>query len=231
MPVVALDLTVAKWLLVVAWGSFVGLDAVSWPQIMVSRPIVAGTVGGLIFGDATAGFAAGAFLEILSLRHPPFGAARYPEAGPAALVAGAGYAAAGGSGFLPLLATVLAGWTIGWVGSHSVHLQRTINGRLVGDPEEVSTWPRRITTRHHLAMRLDGIRAGLLTGAFLVPVAFVARLAAGFEAGPIGADWAAPLAAVGIAGAAGAGARGLSPGRTSWPLLLAGAGVGLFLFR
>ena len=43
--------------------------------MMISRPIVAGTIGGLLFGDAAAGFAAGAFLEVLSFRHPPYGAA------------------------------------------------------------------------------------------------------------------------------------------------------------
>ena len=64
MPLTGLDLTLERWLLLIVWGGFVGLDGVSWLQVMISRPIVAGKVGGVLLGDAEAGFLAGAVLEL-----------------------------------------------------------------------------------------------------------------------------------------------------------------------
>ena len=36
----------------VALGALVGLDVVSFPQMMISRPLVAATVAGALAGDA-----------------------------------------------------------------------------------------------------------------------------------------------------------------------------------
>jgi len=227
VPLAGLELGFGLWLLLVAWGAFVGLDAVSWPQIMVSRPIVAGTVGGLVFGHPESGFLAGAFLEFISFRHPPYGAARYPEVGPAALVAGAAYGSAGGVGVFPLLFVLLAGWVIGWIGEHSIHRLRVFNGWLVGDPAVAAASGRTLLRRHRWAMRLDGLRAAAITAAFLVPVALGARFAAAVEGGAIGARWTVPLAIIGMAGLAGAGARGLGTEARRWPLLAAGVLAGI----
>jgi hypothetical protein len=222
MPLTGLDLTLERWLLLIVWGGFVGLDGVSWLQVMISRPIVAGTVGGVLLGDAEAGFLAGAVLELLSFRHPPLGAARYPETGPAALIAGAAYASAGGEGLFPLLTVVLAGWAIGWIGARTVHWLRTLNGRLVGDVEYLAVAPRRLRRRHILAMRLDAVRASLLTAALGVPAALLARLAAGVGPGSVAGGWSPAIALVGVAALAGAGARGLGGTGQSWPLLAVG---------
>lgn len=231
MPVTGLELGVATWLLLVGLGGLLAVDATGWPQAMVSRPIVAGTLGGALLGGAGAGFLAGALLELMSFRHPPYGAARYPDTGPAGLIAGAAYAAAGGEGLLPLLAAVLAGWLLGWVGARSVHLVRLLNGRLVGDPDVVAAQPRRIERRHRWALRLDAARGMVLTAALLVPVVLGVRLTAGVPpGGALGADWSLGMAALGLAAVAGAGARNLSPGRRGWPLLLAGGFVGLALW-
>lgn len=221
MPLAGLELGFTSWLLLILAGAFLGLDAVSWPQVMISRPLVSGTVGGLFFGDAAAGFLVGAWLELLSLRHPPYGAARYPDTGPAGLVAGGGYAAAGGSGFLPLLAAVLCGWAVGWTGSRSMQLIRWLNGRLVGDPETLASRPDRLRRRHRWAVRLDGLRAAAVTMAFLIPVALVVRFAAGFGEGP-GDGGAMAAAGAGLGLIVGSGGRSLGPVRRALPLLLLG---------
>jgi hypothetical protein len=229
MPLTGLDLSLERWLLLVVWGGFVGLDGVSWLQVMISRPIVAGTAGGILLGSPEAGFLAGAVLELLSVRHPPLGAARYPETGPAALIAGAAYAAAGGEGLFPLLIVVLAGWAIGWIGARTVHWLRALNGRLVGDVEHLALAPRRVRRRHILAMRLDAVRASVLTATLAVPVALLALLAGEVEAGPITGRWSATIALVGLAAVAGAGARGLGGSGRSWPLLAAGVAAGALI--
>ena len=77
-------------LLIALVGGLVGADSVSWVQAMISRPIVAGTLGGALAGSPTAGFTVGAFLELLSFRHPPYGAARYPDVATASVSAACG---------------------------------------------------------------------------------------------------------------------------------------------
>ncbi|MFC1531582.1 PTS sugar transporter subunit IIC, partial [Gemmatimonadota bacterium] len=71
------------WILAVLAGAVLGMDAVSWPQVMVSRPLVSATIGGWLLGNPVAGMLVGLVLEIYALRHPPFGAAKYPDTGPA----------------------------------------------------------------------------------------------------------------------------------------------------
>ena len=80
-------------------------------------------------------------------------------------------------------------------------------------------------------MRLDAVRAGVITAAFLVPVSFVAMQASGIEAGQIGERWTTPLVVVAIAGLGGAGARGLGTSWRRWPLVTIGAVVGLILWQ
>lgn len=223
MPLTGVDLGLAQWLLCVAVGALLAVDAVTWLQIMVSRPVVSASLGGLLFGNPAAGFLVGALLEVVTLRHPPYGAARYPDTGPAGLIAGAAYAAAGVVGLGPLLAAVLAGWAIGWVGSRSVQLVRAANGRLVGDPRELAATPAKLTRRHRMAIRLDAARGGLMTALFLVPGVLGVRLVGTFAPGSGSAVPAAALAVLGLAAAAGAAARGLGAGVRRWPLFLAGA--------
>jgi PTS system mannose-specific IIC component len=74
-------------------GGFLGMDVVTFPQAMISRPIVAATVAGAFIGNPTAGLVMGAVLELLALEMLPFGASRYPEWGSASVVGGALFAA------------------------------------------------------------------------------------------------------------------------------------------
>ena len=70
-------------------GAVLGLDAVSFPQAMLSRPIVAATLGGAFVGNAEVGLLVGATLELIALETLPVGASRYPEWGSASVVGGA----------------------------------------------------------------------------------------------------------------------------------------------
>ena len=70
-------------------GGVLGLDTVSFPQAMLSRPIVGATLAGALLGDAGAGLLVGATLELFAVDTLPFGASRYPEWGSAAVIGGA----------------------------------------------------------------------------------------------------------------------------------------------
>jgi mannose/fructose/N-acetylgalactosamine-specific phosphotransferase system component IIC len=100
------------------WGSLVGLDLVSVPQAMISRPLVAGTVAGWLAGDLEAGFRVGVLFELFALDVLPVGAVRYPDYGPATVAATALAAGApwelelGVSAALGLVLAVLGGWSL-----------------------------------------------------------------------------------------------------------------------
>src|SRR6058998_2475348 len=116
-------------LALLVWGTLVGLDLVSVPQIMIARPIVAGPITGLMLGDVATGLQLGVLFELFQYDVLPVGAARYPEYGPATVVAvSAAHAAAGtlgiGLGALVGLVTAMAGGT-------SIHLLRRLNARAV----------------------------------------------------------------------------------------------------
>jgi mannose/fructose/N-acetylgalactosamine-specific phosphotransferase system component IIC len=100
------------------WGALVGLDLVSVPQAMISRPLVAGTVAGWLVGDVEAGLRIGVVFELFALDVLPVGAVRYPDYGPAtvaAVVLGAGAPwelSLGLSAALGLVLAVLGGWSL-----------------------------------------------------------------------------------------------------------------------
>jgi len=226
VPLTELPLDTVRWLVLVGLGGVLGLDAVSWPQAMTSRPLVSGTVGGWVLGDPEAGFLAGALLELLSLRFPPFGATRYPDAGPAGLVAGAAYASAGGADIGALVAALIVGWAVGWIGSASVHWRRKLNARLVTPAETLAADARTLERRHRTALRLDAIRGAALTAGFLFPGVAVAALASGVDlSGAAGVIGVAALVTA-LASAAGAGGRTAAFGVRGWPLIFLGAAIG-----
>lgn len=151
-------------------GGLLGLDVVSFPQAMISRPLVASTLAGTLAGDGVSGLLAGAALELIALETLPFGASRYPEWGSAAVVGGALFASwpthpPGG-----MTLAVVAALATAWVGSWSMVRLREWNVRAAtrarvaiegGDPSAV------------IGLQLRGMTADFLRGALLTAVAFL----------------------------------------------------------
>jgi PTS system mannose-specific IIC component len=121
------ELSLPQLLLLVGWGTIVGLDLVSVPQALISRPLVAGCVAGWLAGDVEAGLRAGALFELFALDVLPIGAVRYPDYGPATVVAaalGAGVPWEVGLGLgatLGLVLAVLGGGTLQLVRRMNAH--------------------------------------------------------------------------------------------------------------
>lgn len=154
----------------------------SCAQAMISRPVVAGPLAGLLVGDPVTGMWAGVLLEILSLHQLPIGASRGWDTGPGAVAAAV--AAVSLEGYAGLLVGVGFGVVVGWAGSWSVHVMRCLNARLVVDQVRVPLTPSRLTVRHLSAMMFDLARATVLT--------LLAVLALRLLASPLGA---VPMAA------------------------------------
>jgi mannose/fructose/N-acetylgalactosamine-specific phosphotransferase system component IIC len=146
-------------------GAVLGLDVVSFPQAMVSRPIVAATLAGAFIGHPEAGLLIGVVLELIALDTLPFGASRYPEWGSAAVVGGALFAAQppGMPGALPasLLAALLTASVSGW---SMVVLRRFIARRLEATRDSIEAGSRDALLSLHLSgMTTDLLRGGLVT--------------------------------------------------------------------
>ena len=146
-------------------GALLGLDVVSFPQAMVSRPIVAATLSGALIGHSGAGLLIGVVLELIALDTLPFGASRYPEWGSAGVVGGALFSAQspGMPGALPasMLAALLTASISGW---SMVVLRRFIARRLEKSRDRIEEGSRDALMSLHLAgMSMDLVRGALVT--------------------------------------------------------------------
>lgn len=114
---------------VVLLGGVLGLDVVSFPQAMVSRPLVAATLAGWLAGNASAGLLIGATLELFALETLPFGASRYPEWGSAAVVGGTLFASHTGNNSAAMVVGVLGALATASVGGWSMVMIRRLNAK------------------------------------------------------------------------------------------------------
>lgn len=169
-----IGLPAADFLLVLLWGTLAGMDLVSVPQMLISRPIVAGTVAGWLLGDLEGGARIGVLLELFALDVLPVGASRYPDYGPAAvgaaaLVAGQPWdrllapAAALGLGM-----AIVGGWTLLWLRhANARSLQERTAALAAGEAGA-------FRALQYAGLFRDGVRSLLLTAVALL-LALAAR--------------------------------------------------------
>ncbi len=197
-------MSVSDAVLLVGWGTLVGLDLVSVPQMMIARPLVAGAGAGALLGDLPAGLMVGTLFELFQYDVLPVGAVRYPEYGPATV------AAVSAAAFLPPAAGLglgaLVGLTVGMLAGLSLHVVRRLNTRAVraAAPALEAGDPRALVRLHLAGIARDAARAVLVTGVGLG----VARVLRHVLAGALPAGDVALLAAAAIGAAVAAGAAG-----------------------
>lgn len=222
-------------LVLLLWGTIVGLDVVTFPQSMVSRPLVAGTVTGILIAlvlpdlplnAVFTGMMVGSVLELYALDVLPVGAARYPDYGPAtvsAVYSALGWkpeAALGGATAVGLLIAVLGGWTMQMVRrANAVAIQKKAADLAAGD------------TRAIRALQMGGIRrdiarsAGVTACGLLLGIVIWPLLPSGTE----NFGWVSVVAVGGgVAAALGGAIRGA--GRTrrlAW--VMAGLAGGILI--
>ncbi len=186
----------------VVWGTLVGVDLVSLPQMMIARPLVAGTVAGAILGDIPTGLKLGVVFELLQYDILPVGAVRYPEYGPATVAAVA--TAHASAGVLGLGLGALVGLVTGLFGGLTINLLRRVNSRVIHDAAGrlESGDPNALVRVHVGGLLRDALRAAVVTGFGLV-LAWLARPLLGGALSVRGAVLLA-VAVVGTALAAGA---------------------------
>jgi mannose/fructose/N-acetylgalactosamine-specific phosphotransferase system component IIC len=208
------------------WGTLVGLDLVSVPQAMISRPLVAGTVAGWLAGDVEAGIRIGVLFELFALDVLPVGAVRYPDYGPAtvgavALGTGAPWELGlGVSAALGLILAVLGGWSLQVVRRWNARaIQRRAAALAAGESSAI----RRL---QYGAVFRDALRGFTLTLLGLVLASTITesvrldrQTAVAFTLVAVGSALAAAMS-----GASRSSGRGT---RLKW--LLGGLGIGILL--
>ena len=191
-------------IVLVVWGTLVGLDLVSLPQMMIARPLVAGTVAGAILGDIPTGLKLGVVFELLQYDILPVGAVRYPEYGPATVAAVA--TAHASAGVLGLGLGALVGLVTGLLGGVTINVLRRVNSRIVhAAASELEAGDPNALVRVHVGGLLrDALRAAVVTVVGLV-LAWLARPLLG---GVLTVRGAVLLAVAVVATALAAGAAG-----------------------
>lgn len=218
--------------LLLLWGTVVGLDLVTGPQIMVARPLVAGTGAGLVLGQPLEGLVLGVLFEFFQFDVMPVGASRYPEYGPAtiaAVTAAHGLAEPVGLavGSLVGLATaLLGGASLGWVRRLNTAAVRAAAPALEGGD------PRALARVHRLGVARDALRALLVTAVALAVALFGGTVLVGVLDERPGGLVAAVAAGIGLAAAAAGAFRLVGRGpNLRWLLSGVVAGVVLVWLR
>jgi PTS system mannose-specific IIC component len=206
-------------------GGIAALDGTSVGQMMVSRPLVAATVAGWVLGDPVAGLLVGGMLEVLYLGVLPVGGVRFPETGPAGVVAGAAAASMGTPGAIPL--ALLLGIVVAELGAVSITAIRKVNGHFAPDPEVDPVDARRLERVHRALVLLDGARGMALTFVGLALGRFALGVLA--PAWPLDQSSTALLLGLGLMVPGGALLASLGRRRIALPLFLAGLAAGALL--
>jgi len=185
-------------------GGLLSLDSTAALQVMLSQPLVAGSVAGLLAGDVATGLVVGATLQLVWIGVLPVGAAPFPD-GAVAGVAGVGAAAMLSRSGVPMSLAIACGTGLGLcagaAGQKVTSRVRRTNVRYSdlaqsraeeGDPSGVrAAVLLGLLTRFAAATLLSGVALGV--SLFLRPLASV-------EANGVFPTllWAAPIAAAAL---------------------------------
>ncbi len=150
-------------------GGILGLDVVSFPQAMISRPLVASTLAGALIGQAPSGLLLGAALELIALETLPFGASRYPEWGSAAVVGGAIFASHPSHPAGAMTLATLSALATTWIGGWTMVKLRQLNAVWAGQKREALEAGARGSV---VSLQLQGMTADFLRGALLTAIAY-----------------------------------------------------------
>jgi mannose/fructose/N-acetylgalactosamine-specific phosphotransferase system component IIC len=150
-------------------GGILGLDVVSFPQAMISRPLVAATLAGALIGQSAGGLLLGAALELIALETLPFGASRYPEWGSASVVGGAIFASHPSHPAGAMTLSTLAALATTWIGGWTMVKLRELNAVWAGQRRDALEAGARGSV---VSLQLMGMTADFLRGAALTAIAY-----------------------------------------------------------
>lgn len=172
-------MVVVDYLLAGVVAMLTGLDRVALVQVMISRPLVAGTLTGWVLGNALVGLEIGMLLELLWLGRLPVGAAIPPDDTQVAVGATVLAVSMGTilnfHGMPLVLLSVLVAVPLGKFGQFFDRLARHINDRLSSAACKALEEGREgVMERNHLLGLVSFALASLATAVVIVAVGSVA---------------------------------------------------------
>ncbi len=218
-------MTDAAFVWLIVWGTVVGVDFIAGPQVMMSRPLVAAIVAGVIVGDVTTGAAIGLVLELFAWDVMPFGAARYPDYGVGAVVATG--TAAYAPGVLGIGVAIGVGLVTAQIGEWSVQGVRKLNtADLERNIEELDSGDYIIARKLHVRGFIREIfRGAALIGIGLLLGRVIREYVPFGVQSAVAATMIAAGLAIGTGFASGLRASGASRPKQMW--YVAGLGLGV----
>jgi len=213
------------FVLLIAVGGILAVEATSAGQFMVSRPLPSAIIAGLLLGSPEVGFLVGAILEAFHLPRLPLGGAIIPEGGPSAVAATA--LAIQVPGTEGLLASVVLGLGLGELGGYTWALRRRWNAWIIGSSATLGDEARSVVRAQWRCLGLDFLRGCVLTGFGLL----VANQVTGWVPS-VSPEWGSGLLPILVVAALvplGALLRTLQRGYSVWLLFGAGLVVGVTL--
>jgi PTS system mannose-specific IIC component len=210
-------------------GGLLGLDVVSFPQAMISRPLVAATLAGALIGHSATGLLIGATLELIALETLPFGASRYPEWGSASVVGGAIFANHPEHSAGAMTLSVLAALATTWIGGWTMVKLRQLNAVWAGRNRTALEAGSREAV---IGLQVRGLTADFLRGAALTAIAYALLAPLATMCSAIWSTDARISRALvaGLAASVAGGAAWKIFHSTSGALWLFGGGLGVGLF-
>jgi mannose/fructose/N-acetylgalactosamine-specific phosphotransferase system component IIC len=155
-------------------GGIVFVDGEAFGQFMISQPLVAGAVAGLIFGNWMAGCTVGLLMQLPYLAEIPMGGTKVSLGGIGAYCAAGIAASFSGDGQFVLPFSLAVGILVSWVAIPVQNQLRSINLRLARNADAAAAEGNlaRISQLQYLAA-LVAFAAGALTSGFVVQIAGV----------------------------------------------------------
>ena len=164
-------MSLADVAIVAMLGAILGLDVVSFPQAMLSRPLAACTITAGLLGSAPSGLLLGVVVEAFALETLPVGASRYPEWGSSSAVGGALVAMTPTVTEGALLVAVAATLSMAWISGWSMVQLRRLNAYWARQRHErIAAGSRGVV----VGLQLSGMSADLVRGALLTAVGVTA---------------------------------------------------------
>ncbi|MBN1465711.1 PTS sugar transporter subunit IIC [candidate division KSB1 bacterium] len=155
------------------WGGIVALDTTALMQIMISRPMVACSIVGLLLGNMPLGFIMGILVELLYINELPIGAANFAEGNvgstAATTVAILMTRQLPQHYYMSIALALVLTVAISSLGGRLVVLKRRINGVFY----ERLVYKEMLAPRHINAAQLYGIALSFLVGFSTVAISSV----------------------------------------------------------
>jgi len=165
----------AEFVIISLAGGFVAFDTTAGWQIMISQPLVACTLVGLIFGNPQLGLLMGILMQLPWLKEMPVGGAHHSDSNIGAFVAASLTVILArhevNTDNILIVITIIYGLAVGWFSGNIVASMRKANNRIVYQADKAAEAG---DTGQITRLNVLGMIYAYITGLVIVAISFIA---------------------------------------------------------